>query len=255
MNGGRIFENMKNKQIRSHHVFLLICGFFLFVCIQQASSSENTSVYVGSFYSENKPLHSCAVFIDGADILERSCSDFSLLVSDNEVSGGPSGRRYMVALPLHNTKLRNTSKTTDAIKVIFLTKNNSEEIVFLPVQNFDKANVHELDSFNESIFKEQQKIYESEGSVVLNDIERMEIELAEKKQLMSATPEGREYARLKNRKKSLELQKAELEEVTGAAESRLSSFMKDFSKTSNHREVKSDLSTRIRKLVEMNVQR
>lgn len=240
-------------------ISMRICNIFFlptfFLCVfnetVSATNKEHTTeVYVASFSSEVAPSDVCGVLFNSSGSMSMGCSSFLMLSGDDS---SKETKKYLLALPLASGNKEFIQGSTEVYLLLMMRGEETNE-EFFPLQTVDRKNIFSATSANESQFSEIILKLEKEQKQLEENVQMVQSNLDKRQAGLLKTVEGQEYARLKKTNEELLLYQIQLEDFVTLSEKRMSSFMKNSARTSSeHKTIKNDLSSRIKKLVEMSL--
>jgi hypothetical protein len=262
MNGGKFLNRSKWYS----------CGRFIaaavFVSLVPLAPVFGTAkvdtLYVTAFFSETIPDTVCAFIMYSSGEVKDSCSTHVLQIGSTEMIESHSEdpqlnkevRKFLVAIPLAGQSEGLKPKESES-GVVFLMEQDTVTLRrnFLPVQPLEAKRFVHLSSYDEQTYHDELRNYKNQESEIEEEVKNIQLELHEKKQLLTETPEGKKYTALKKKVDQLEFYKANFEEHTADLEERISNFMRTQANTPDHKQVKNELSSKIKKLIEMSLKK
>jgi hypothetical protein len=238
---------------------LLTWSFFI-VYILSSHAYADTLFYVEKIELKQKPKYACAYFIRDKDIFSKSCTD--IVIPSGELhkatngSAPPSQKKmsYYQGFLLPS-EVDKGDVLSGEILVVLVSIFKDSCVFTSSIRNLEIDHVYDLDSTQESSSAISQRLgnLKQEYQLLLQQTDEANLDFKTKKEAFLSSREGREYFFHENEIRDLQNEIEELTSVLNFSKSSLASYQKKKSDVGGSKTGKSELSNKIRQIIEMSI--
>jgi hypothetical protein len=238
---------------------LLTLSFFI-VSLMNSYGYASTLCYVEKTELKEQPEYACAYFIREGAIFSKSCTD--IIIPSGELREAGNGSRppsqkkvsfFQGFLLPSEVDKRHVS--SGEILVVLVSISKDSRIFTSSIRTLEMDHVYDLDSTQESTSAITQRLadIEQEHQLLLQQIDEINLDIKMKKEAFLSSREGREYFSNEHEIRDLENEIEELQSVFHFSKDSLATYQKKTIYSEGNKTGKSELSNKIRQMIEMSI--